>query len=93
MEENKFPKKYYTWIWKQGWEVDQEIDGKMDGRLGGGKGWKEREMEKAPENGKKLLNSAHANEMNEWHTYLTRVMYKLKCHSCDKLSDKQITKN
>ena len=37
----------------------------MDGRLGGGKGWKERGMEKAPENGKKLLHSAHANETNE----------------------------
>jgi hypothetical protein len=37
----------------------------MDGRLGGGKEWKERGMEKAPENGKKLLHSAHANEMNE----------------------------
>ena len=30
MEENRNPKKYYIWIWKQqGWEVDQEIDGKM----------------------------------------------------------------
>jgi len=32
-----------------------------DRRLGGGKGWKER-MEEAPENGKKSLHSAHANE-------------------------------
>jgi len=29
-EENRIPKKYYIWIWKQwGWEVDQEIDGKI----------------------------------------------------------------
>jgi hypothetical protein len=40
-----------------------------DGRLVGGNGWKEsvykREMEEAPENGKELLHSAHANGMNE----------------------------
>jgi hypothetical protein len=49
--------KYYIWIWKQWvWEADQEIDGKMKwGR-----------MEEAPENGKELLHSAHANGMNEW---------------------------
>jgi hypothetical protein len=37
-----------------------------DGRLVGGNGWKEGVygMEKAPENGKKLLHSAHANGMN-----------------------------
>jgi hypothetical protein len=28
-KKTEFPKKYYIWIWKQGWEVDQEIDGKM----------------------------------------------------------------
>jgi hypothetical protein len=40
-----------------------------DGRLVGGKGWKERVynrgMEEAPENGKELLHSVHANGMNE----------------------------
>jgi hypothetical protein len=33
-------------------------------RLVGGKGWKERGMEEAPENGKELLHSAHANGRN-----------------------------
>jgi hypothetical protein len=36
-----------------------------DGRLVDGKGWKERRMEEAHENGKESLHSAHANEMNE----------------------------
>jgi hypothetical protein len=36
-----------------------------DGRLVDGKGWKERGMEEAHENGNELLHSAHANEMNE----------------------------
>jgi len=40
-----------------------------DGRLAGGKGWKERVynrgMEEAPENGKELTHSAHANGRNE----------------------------
>jgi len=68
MEENRIPKKVLcmnletklrdrpTNRWQdEVWE---------DGRLGGGNGWKER-MEEAPKNGKKLLHSAHANEMNE----------------------------
>jgi hypothetical protein len=41
-----------------------------DARLGGQNGWKERvynreEFEEAPENGKELSHSAHANEINE----------------------------
>jgi hypothetical protein len=36
-----------------------------DGTLVDGKGWKERGMEAAHENGKESLHSAHANEINE----------------------------
>ena len=45
-------------------------DVREDGRLVGGEGWQEKvhkreEMEEAPENGKELSHSAHANGMNE----------------------------
>jgi hypothetical protein len=40
-----------------------------DGRIVGGEGWKEkvynRGMEEAPDNGKELSHSAHANGMSE----------------------------
>jgi hypothetical protein len=47
-----------------------------DGRIVGGEGWQEkvhnRGVEKAPENSKESLNSAHANGMmNEFLRYLT----------------------
>jgi len=56
-KKTEFPKQYYICIWKQqDWEEDQEIDSKMKwGR-----------MEEAPENGKELSHSAHADGTNEW---------------------------
>ena len=48
-----------------------------DGRIVGGEGWQEkvhnRGMGEAPENGKELLHSAHANGINELRILI--VMY------------------
>ena len=73
-KEIEFPKGYYIWIWEQqDWEVDQETDGKMrwermDEELLEKRGKKKyiTGKEEAPENGKELSHSAHADGMNEW---------------------------
>jgi hypothetical protein len=61
----------------------------MDGRIVGGEEW-ERGMEEAPENGKELSHSAHANGMNgraEKKDYYKRIkftLHEILCTCCTK---------
>jgi hypothetical protein len=47
------------------WQDEVREDGKLDGGRMEGKVIQQRGMEEAPENGKELSHSAHANGMNE----------------------------
>jgi hypothetical protein len=74
MEENRIPKKVPYMNLEDTRLRDRprnrwQDEVREDGRLDGGKGWKKRVykrgMEEAPENGKELSHSTHANGMNE----------------------------